>query len=68
MTDTPQHVKDLQLKLWLAKTPGERLRQMLLDNAALYKFWKEAKFVENSDTKKVIITKEMMEQNSKNSK
>ena len=24
MTDTPKHIKDLQLKLWLAKTPGER--------------------------------------------
>ena len=34
MTDTPQHVKDIQLKIWLAKPPGERLRQFLVDNDA----------------------------------
>ncbi|MCW3073404.1 MAG: hypothetical protein JWP69_473 [Flaviaesturariibacter sp.] len=43
MTDTPQHIKDLQLKIWLSKSPGERLHQMLKDNEALYLFWKEAK-------------------------
>jgi len=32
MTDTPRHIRDLQLKLWLAKEPGERLLQFLLDN------------------------------------
>jgi hypothetical protein len=37
MTDTPQHIKDLQLKLWLSKTPGERLYQFILDNDAMYK-------------------------------
>ena len=31
MTDTPQHIKDLQLKLWLAKSPGERLYQAIKD-------------------------------------
>ena len=36
MTDTPQHIKDLQLELWLQKTPGERLYQFLLDNDAMY--------------------------------
>ena len=56
MTDTPQHIYDLQLKLWLAKSPGERLRQMLVDNNALYKFWKEVKIVKDSN-KKVIISK-----------
>ena len=35
MTDTPQHVKDLQLKLWVAKDPEERLRQLIIDNDAL---------------------------------
>ena len=39
MTDTPQHIKDLQLKIWLSKPPMERLRQMMEDNAALFKFW-----------------------------
>lgn len=42
MTDTSQHIKDLQLKIWLAKPPMERLRQFLIDNDALYKFWKAA--------------------------
>ncbi len=43
MTDTPQYIKDLQLKIWLSKPPGERLRQFLIDNDALYTFWREAK-------------------------
>ncbi len=42
MTDTPQHIKDLQLKIWLAKPPMERLKQFLIDNEALYKFWDNA--------------------------
>jgi hypothetical protein len=36
MTDTPQHIKDLQLKLWLAKTPGERLLQFITDNDIMF--------------------------------
>lgn len=43
MTDTPQHIKDLQLKIWLSKPPMERLRQFLVDNEALYLAWKKAK-------------------------
>lgn len=43
MTDTPDHIKKLQLKIWLSKPPGERLRQMMEDNTALYTFWKTAK-------------------------
>lgn len=35
MTDTPPHIKDLQLKLWLQKTPGERLYQFIMDNDAM---------------------------------
>jgi hypothetical protein len=31
MTDTPQHIKDLQLQLWLEKSPGERLYQTIKD-------------------------------------
>jgi hypothetical protein len=37
MNDTPQHIKDLQLKLWLEKTPEERLMQFLADNDAMFK-------------------------------
>ena len=43
MTDTPEHIKQLQLEIWLAKQPGERLRQFLVDNDALYSFWKVTK-------------------------
>jgi hypothetical protein len=43
MTDTPQHIKDLQLKLWLDKTPGERLYQFLKDNDAMYQALREYK-------------------------
>jgi len=39
MTDTPQHIKELQLKIWLSKSKMERLRQMLEDNGALLQFW-----------------------------
>lgn len=39
MTDTPEHIKALQLKIWLSKPPMERLRQMMIDNEALFKFW-----------------------------
>jgi len=36
MTDTPRHIKEIQLKLWLSKTPGERLHQTIVDNDAAY--------------------------------
>ncbi len=35
MTDTPQYIKDLQLELWLQKTPGERLYQAIMDMDAM---------------------------------
>ncbi len=38
MIDTPKHIKDLQLKIWLAKTPAQRLQQLMKDNEALLKF------------------------------
>ncbi len=41
MTDTPQHIKDLQLKIWLSKPPMKRLEQFLIDNESLFKFWRE---------------------------
>ncbi len=37
MNDTPQHIKDLHLKIWLTKSPGERLYQFLIDNDAMYR-------------------------------
>jgi len=43
MTDTPQHIYDLQLKTWLSKTPGERLMQFLKDNDDMRKALKETK-------------------------
>jgi hypothetical protein len=43
MTDTPKHIRELQLKIWLSKTPGERLRQFLTDNDILYKAILKAK-------------------------
>ena len=42
MEDTPEHIKELQLKIWLQKTPGERLYQTIKSNEELFLFWKEA--------------------------
>ena len=39
MKDTPQHIKAIQLKIWLSKPPMERLRQMMIDNEGLMNFW-----------------------------
>ena len=39
MTDTPQAIKDLQLKLWLSKSPCERLHRLMKDNEEIFKFW-----------------------------
>lgn len=41
--DTSQEIKNLQLKIWLEKSPMERLHQFMTDNEALIKFWKEVK-------------------------
>ena len=38
-----EHIKQLQLKIWLSKSPGERLKQFLIDNKALFNAWKKAK-------------------------
>ncbi|MDR3697811.1 hypothetical protein [Mucilaginibacter sp.] len=43
MDDTPLHIKQLQLAIWLAKSPEERLRLTLEDNDALFAFWDEIK-------------------------
>ncbi len=43
MQDTPEHVKQIQLDIWMSKTISERLERTILDNDALFKFWKEAR-------------------------
>ena len=43
MNDTPQHISDLQLTLWLSKSPGERLYQFLVDNDTAMQVLIEAK-------------------------
>ncbi len=43
MTDTPRHIHELQLKLWLSKAPGERLYQFLMDNDAMLNGLRQAK-------------------------
>lgn len=43
MVDTPENIKELQLKIWLSKPPGERLKQFMEDNAALFQFWRMAR-------------------------
>jgi len=48
MNDTPQSIKDLQLKIWLSKSPGDRLKQFMEDNASLFLFWQMA---QNSNNK-----------------
>lgn len=47
MNDTPQNIKDQQLKIWLSKPPMERLRQMMENNAMLYQFWSNARRSDN---------------------
>jgi hypothetical protein len=41
--DTPEHIKDLQLKLWLSKPPEERLLQFIRENDAWLRALNEAK-------------------------
>jgi len=41
--DTPEHIKKLQLEIWLSKPPGERLRLAIQSNEALYAFWNAGK-------------------------
>lgn len=43
MIDTPQHIKDLQLKRWLEKTPDQKLMQFLKDNDEMFRFIMESK-------------------------
>jgi hypothetical protein len=43
MGDTPAHIKQKQLQIWLSKPPGERLGLTLTCNDDLYKLWAEMK-------------------------
>ena len=43
MDDTPKHVKKLQLEIWLAKPPEERIRLTLQMNDELFTLWDEVK-------------------------
>lgn len=43
MQDTPEHIKKIQLAIWLQKTPAERLYQTIKSNEELFLFWKEGK-------------------------
>ena len=50
MKDTPRHIEDIQLKIWLSKSPMERLRQMMVDNEALLEFWSVTHKIEPKST------------------
>jgi hypothetical protein len=50
MTDTPQHIKELQLKIWLSKSPEERLRLTLEGNGQLLHFWSSAQVVDRNQS------------------
>jgi hypothetical protein len=63
MIDTSQDIKNLQLKIWLDKSPMERLRQLMTDNEALIKFWNEVK---PSDKILKVISTEKTIDSSKN--
>jgi len=54
MTDTPVYIKKLQLEIWLSKSPMERLRQMMEDNASLMIFWTMTQKIRYSFTKSKI--------------
>ena len=47
MTDTPQHINELQLNLWMSKSPEERLYSFLTDNETMYQALREYKIKNN---------------------
>ena len=55
MNDTPENIKKLQLKVWLSKSPMERLKQMMEDNASLVQFWANARRVGNVQEKNATV-------------
>lgn len=48
MTDTPQNIRTIQLRIWLSKPPMERLRQMMIDNEAMINFWSVTRRIDKS--------------------
>ena len=57
MNDTPQNIKDLQLKIWLSKSPMERLKQMMENNTSLYQFWANSRKVQKDKEENVLSGK-----------
>lgn len=55
MNDTPLHIKQLQLKNWLSKSPGERLLQFIVDNDKMFQALKEIQ--KDSTDKKILKIK-----------
>ena len=43
------------MKIWLSKPPMERLKQMMEDNAALMRFWTEARKVNKDAEQNPIV-------------
>lgn len=43
MDDTPDHIKKIQLEIWLAKPPEERIRLTLQMNDDLFGLWNEVR-------------------------
>lgn len=55
MTDTPEHIKKIQINIWLSKSPMERLLQFLMDNEALYNFWRQNNTALNTNNAEINI-------------
>jgi len=58
MTDTPQHIKELQLKIWLSKSPMERLRLTLESNGQLLQFWSSAQVADRRQGDQKSVTQQ----------
>ncbi len=43
MKDTTLEIQSIHLKIWLSKTPGERLEQFLKDNEMMYELFTNGK-------------------------
>ena len=61
MTDTPRHIKELQLKLWLSKSPMERLKLTLESNGELLHFWSSAHVVDRKLSNQKPMPKQTIE-------
>jgi hypothetical protein len=59
MNDTPDHIKELQLKIWLSKTPGERLYQFLVDNDKIYQAMRTFKTTSEQNDVKLEVKNEI---------